>query len=455
MKLKKVFINISLILLAFLMLLPSILPGNSKSAIADSSNGSKYTTVLEDLAGTQEFMERDFPQVSTDYSLQVITIAESEDKELFIYVYQPSAYSLRLYASSINISTEPEGNVKFNNYKLEHLNSEGVYQKYLVKDFKVKDDAIRYYNISSIFRPWDKVLDKKVPDQNVTTEVSFAVAKECKAETKNGSVIYSWKGTEVVLITSRVDGFLEYSNGFKLFPSWCRSHYVAFSADYDIEHLLEADVYYVPVEVADWTYFFTNTKDIKRTPQAEKIAELSYTQSVEHEGSGWFAKTYKWDRIESVEDFIKNEELTDEAKKDLAGKEWVLRYVETKVQDVYYETSSVTYYTDITNVTILRLKFQTGGKLYNLGVVDNKTYQPFDREPDNKNRNEFDFGMGKDCSSFNYKRFLIIVGIILLIIILLPLFLPYIPAIIKLLLKAIWYLITWPYYLIKWLLDKK
>ena len=216
---------------------------------AESSSGGNYSTALEDLKAGEGFSEEDFPAIDNDYSIQVITIAESQNKELFIYVYQPSSNFVEFTACSINLSTETGEDIPFKNYKLELLNREGVFQKYLVKNFEVKSDAIRYYNISSIYRPWDKMLDDAPADENILTEVAFEVGKLFKATTKNGKVSYVCQETETILITSRVDGFVEYSDGFTLFPSWCRSHYVAFSAEYDIEHLLEADVYYIPVDV--------------------------------------------------------------------------------------------------------------------------------------------------------------------------------------------------------------
>ena len=64
------------------------------------------------------------------------------------------------------------------------------------------------------------------------------------------------------------------------------------------------------------------------------------------------------------------------------GKDWVLRFFESTFQIIasangnYSETN-----TEVTDVTILRLKFETDGKTYNLGVVDNK--QQGDGKPDN------------------------------------------------------------------------
>ena len=50
----------------------------------------EYTSVLEDLVKDENFNIEEYPVIEENYSLQVIQIAESEDNELFIYVYQPS-----------------------------------------------------------------------------------------------------------------------------------------------------------------------------------------------------------------------------------------------------------------------------------------------------------------------------------------------------------------------------
>ena len=72
-------------------------------------------SVLTDLQKDTAFNIEDYPVNSKDYSLNVIQIAESIDKELYIYVYQPSGVFGSLVASSINISTN---DLNFINYTL-------------------------------------------------------------------------------------------------------------------------------------------------------------------------------------------------------------------------------------------------------------------------------------------------------------------------------------------------
>ncbi|UKI52459.1 MAG: hypothetical protein L6V79_02950 [Clostridium sp.] len=49
-----------------------------------------YSEVLDDLKKDTSFKPENYPTKADDYSLQIIQLAESTDKELFVYVYQPS-----------------------------------------------------------------------------------------------------------------------------------------------------------------------------------------------------------------------------------------------------------------------------------------------------------------------------------------------------------------------------
>ena len=83
------------------------------------ADNAAYTGVLEDLCKDENFTTTLYPTKSNDYSLQVIQIAESTGKELFVYVYQPSGQAKNLCASSINISLKPRNDISnIRNYKL-------------------------------------------------------------------------------------------------------------------------------------------------------------------------------------------------------------------------------------------------------------------------------------------------------------------------------------------------
>ena len=99
-----------------------------------------YTDVMTDLQKDENFNPDDYPAVADNNTLFVITVAESENLQLFIYVYQPTYGHETLVASSINISTAINNKLNFVNYELTLLSQVGVFQKYVVNDFIVNSD---------------------------------------------------------------------------------------------------------------------------------------------------------------------------------------------------------------------------------------------------------------------------------------------------------------------------
>ena len=375
----------------------------SFSAVAAEKNKTA-SGVIEDLSKDASFNAANYPSNAKDYSLSVMQLAESTDKELFVYVYQPSGDKVR--ASSINISTTINDEISFFNYPLELLNFEGTLFKYKVTNFEIKKDPVRYYAISSIYRPFDAGIGDEKSGNNTINEVNYAVNRQYCFGEINGKPYVNCIDIETIIVTDKFVGFVRYPDGWKLFTGAgaCDSHFVAFNTDKKIDKLFEADVYYTTQKVS---YDFFNEDSpfsIKfGDSKTDNYAYLKYTDKVEHTGGGFFAGTYKWDRIQSVEDFIKTEDrttvyygavlnskvsskLTDEALNELKGKKWVLRFTETCYNKAPKSgMGAATYYhaetTMVGNVTILRLKFETDGITYNLGVIDNK--QTGSTEPSN------------------------------------------------------------------------
>ena len=377
----------------------------SFSAVAAENENEKTASgVIEDLGKDASFNAANYPSNAKNYSLQIIQLAESADKELFVYVYQPSGDKVN--ASSINISTTINDDISFFNYSMELLNFEETLFKYKVMNFEVKKDLVRYYAISSIYRPFDADIGDEKSGNNTINEVNYAVNKQYCFGEINGKPYVNCIDIETIVVTDKFVGFVRYPDGWKFFTGVgaCDSHFVAFNTDKKIDKLFEADVYYT-TQKASYDFFTEDSPfNIKfGDSKTDNYAYLKYTDKVERTGGGFFAGTYKWDRIQSVDDFVKTEDrttvyygavlnskvsskLTDEALNDLKGKKWVLRFTETS-----YDKSprsgmgAATYYhaetTMVGNVTILRLKFETDGITYNLGVIDNK--QTGSTEPSN------------------------------------------------------------------------
>ena len=423
------------VLLLLAVLLFVVLWGGQATALSAYAESTSYSDVLDDLRKDENFSPSTYPTVANDYSLQVIQVAESTGKELFVYVYQPSGQAKDLRASSINISLKPRVEIAdVRNYKLTLLNSSGVFYKYRVDGLTVSSDTTRYYTITTIYRPFDETIDKQADHGNTVTEVDYKVAKEYCFSTINGEPYSRVLDVETIEITDKFVGFVRYSDGFKLYVGACDSHFVAFNTDRDIDRLLEADVYYTSQSYS-WSFVPFAGENETFGEKQDNYAYLEYTQKVEQSVGGLFAHTYTWDRIETVEQFISENEtfqnvysgaiidvnvantITEEGKAALKGKQWVLRFAETSYSlNGGASGATTSFSTLVGDVTILRLKFETDGIVYNLGTIDNK--QTGSDKPINEEHYEVDL-------SDTGKWILAIIALILLFVVLGPI-LPYI-----------------------------
>ncbi len=466
-------ISFSKTIIVFLLLMASIfcffaMPiANTATALSTTY----YSNVLDDLQSDENFNVDDYPSKVDDYSLSVIQIAESSDGELFVYVYNPSAETKFLQATSISLSRQlsNDENYKTDLYNLILLNRNGVFSKYKVDNFSVSSDELRYYNITEIYRNFYPSIDAATGNDNVTNEVSFEVAQVWTAYTQDGNVYYDCQKTEVVLIVDRYVGYIRYTS-VTGWGSICDSHYIAFSTDYDIDRLLEADVYFVTRTYSFTTDYLgsgdvgvasisetnsTGTATTMSTTTREfgeyedHVVSLSYDEVVSVKVGFLWKSTYKFNRIESSADFIKNEDLTTTASNNVQNMQYVLRFYESSYVDEekFVGTYPVGHYesgTEVSSVTILRLKFETDGVVYNLGVVDNKTTGG--SLPSN-NQYTFWQRIWNSIKSFFasiwvwFKWVLLAIGIIILIILVLcvePIF-----NFICKIFKALWKVISW------------
>lgn len=412
----------------------------------------QYTDVLDDLKNDSSFSVENYPSKIDDYSISLITLAEGKNNDVYAYVYQPSGNVKDYKASSINVSTSINDAISYTNYKLEFCNSNGVFYKYKITDLAVTQDNIRYYNITSIFRPFDEQVDKQATGDNTITEVPFAVNRQYAFGTVNGKPYVECVEIETIVVTDKFVGFVRYENGFTLFPTACDSHFVAFNTDKPMDKLLEADVYYTSRHCAVTKNMILDRDEISYDEAKDEYAYLKYTDSVEH-SEGWFAKTYKWNRIQTVESFLAGENrktiysgavidvgtdstISDSALSELKGKKWVLRFAETSYLYNHPAPFTDSYqFTVVGDVTILRLKFETDGVVYNLGVIDNK--QTGSNDPINDTDINIDVNPTiKDGLKRNFKWLLVLLCTLIAIVALAPLF-PY-------LIKGIVWLFTFP-----------
>ena len=447
MKRKTLLHNKAFFIFLLIVLLASLFGAREAFAYADES----YTGATEDLRKAENFDPSYYPVKENDYTISLIQIAESTDKELLVYTYQPAADD-RITASSINISRTSELDVTPQNYYLTLLSREGVFCKYVVKDFEVSNEPTRYYAIPSIFRSWVDDIDGDQSGSQTVTEKPFEVAEQFRFGTLNGKEYVERKKIDVITVTSKFVGFVRYKDGFSLYPTHCDSHFVAFDTDRQIDKLLEADVFFVS-QSYKYNDYVAGKKEYKFEDQTSETVSLKCEQTGDYTTSGLFAKSYSWKRIASVSDFLAEEQtetlysgavinvtsgnsFTDEAKAELQKQKWVLRFKETDYSVTYYKNSSL-YVTDGTlvgDVTILRLKFVTDGITYNLGVVDNK--QTGSKDPVN---------VVKRILGLNPVLTWILLAI--LCVVLLVVLMPFLPTILSFLFK----LIVWIVKAVVWL----
>ena len=297
----KIRIGLSIVfvlLYCLLSCLPmSYLPVYASSIQVDGG----YTNVLEDLSKDKNFNAEDYAVKEDDYSLQVIQIAESNDKELFVYVYQPCSPNKDLTATSIKISTEIGKDLNYKVYRLTLLNSVGCFYKYSVNDFIVSSDTTRYYDITAIHRKWNEKYDEDLPEDNENTisEVPFAVGKQYTLTTTENGIDIQCQDIELITITDKYVGFVRYFGEGGFFETWKYkdSHFVAFKTDKKIDRLMEADIFFQTQYKR--TTRFAGQNNYLFGDIEDNYAYLSYDDKevIYEEGELFWKHKYTWERI--------------------------------------------------------------------------------------------------------------------------------------------------------------
>ena len=361
---------------------------------ADSSSTSG-SDVLDDLARASNFNVENYPEDNTNNSLTLFQIAESLEKELLLYVYQPNVEK-DFRCSSVNISRGINDSISYQNYSLTYCNHSGTLYKYKVNDFEVSTDSVRYYSISQIMRPFDASIDADPGAGNSISEVPCPVGKEWAFYVLNGNPVIDCVDIETIRIETKYCGYIRYRNGF-FFPgfycdNFVDSHFVAFSTDRDIEELYEADLQYYYQSYsynAGDEHSSTQLEPVFGDVETSEVVTLHNDQLVENDSNRFLSHKYKFYRIQSVDDLLEEENLklsyegvfvnvkegvnfSQEAHDALNDCQWVLRFLETSVNETAYTHFNRYSTTRVSDVILLRLRFKTDGVIYNLGVIDNK-----------------------------------------------------------------------------------
>lgn len=369
-----------------------------------------YSNVLDDLYLDSTFNPNDYPINKSDYSMDVITIAESENNELFVYVYNPSNVSSR-QAKKISLYfnyTENQDDIDPSLYNLTLVSNEVRFQKYVVNDYNVSSSNTRYYNIISIYRPFEELIDTSI-EGGTTDYKAYHVGKQFKFTDTESELTIDAIKFDTVQITVNLNGYVEYENGFTLGDIFvtvsedhCRSHFIAFDIDnYDVDHIYDAKLSFIQISrnficASVNSDFYVPDPDNLLTHETYNLGsseeirlKISDKDEVTYVGEGLFSRTYKWNRIMLSNDFISNFDNQGGKFYDLnhnsstndliSNSQYVFAFTETSVSvDYSYVTGSnirlfeVNDY-KISEVAILTLHFLSGIHEYNLGAVGDIT----------------------------------------------------------------------------------
>ena len=404
-----------LLLIVFIVLFTTLFLTSSGVAFATTS---VYSDVLADLRVDESFNADDYPINQTDFSLSLIQIAESNDNSLLVYVYQPSAGKNDVLAKKIRMSVD-DGQ-SFHDYDLTLLSRNSVFFKYKVDNY-VTDASSPIkctYQVVQIMRLAREDLGDTVLDEhnNTIAYIPYSVNWTFTAVNHEGVTCYGKSKTDYSVVTNKYCGQFLFNNPSNRLTQYCYGvtygmlHFIAFDGvglvDQDgkqvtvqIEKMQEADVDYTLVHYEkDYCVHAYGVEDGANYERetSERISDTLNAEVSNSYEAGLFARTYSWHEIMPMADFLamaENDEpffsssLTEVARTEFSHMQYVLILGVTEIRHTnvtiengmgYHETDSRYYVND---ETIMRLQFETDGKVYNLGAVDN--YQHGDGIPDN------------------------------------------------------------------------
>ncbi len=354
---------------------------------------TEASSVIKDLTTDKSFNFSDYPEELYNFSIEVIQIAESENGELFIYTYQPCQRAIKLVCNEVNMSFSDKlgGEVEYTAdsdkpklYPLKQVSTWGVFSKYLVEDVTVSKDSVRYYNITSLYRNYDKLAD----DSALKDEhgIALKVGQCWKAETVNGAVQYEVKKIDTITITDCIYGTIRVPEGFNFAFSYsCDMHVIAIDTDIKMDDLLEADVAFKYCYIEKGIYGQDTGYDWQ-----DKTVTVNYKEKGTSDDHIFGKGSKTWDKIKRGSDFVETLaeakiKMSDEMKNDLWQKEWVIAFWDTNYENTAGGVLGWLNYvgavfggtiyksTVVKDATVIRLEFLKDGKVYNLGAVSDKS----------------------------------------------------------------------------------
>ncbi len=192
-----------------------------------------------------------------------------------------------------------------------------------------------------------------------------------------------------------------------------------------------------------------------------QVVTLKDSDKMTYVSPGLGSPYLEWNRILSAEDFIKTAEsqgvkINASVRENVLKSQWVFTYLETERTEDKYGSSMtggvhhIDNYSDVYDVGLLRLHFQdTSGKHYDLGVVNDLT------DPDNIAGGGTETDLLKAFGEF-WEMFVKAIGLILFVVLLCVLinFIKPVKDIFKSVFKAIKFVISAPFKLLKSIFKK-
>ena len=376
---KKAIISILLVIILLSSLFITPLTVSASSSIS-------YTSALDDLKRDPKFDINNYPADPESSEIKLIHIGEGEDGELYVYTYQPGNKTKHYKAKYINMSLQnvTDENIHNELYSLTWLNSDGVFDKYVVNKFNVTKDVYRYYNITAIYRIYDETVDSSSSSIAIDSVQckAFPVGQVWCLYYYNNVLMYEMETVEYVEIKMHATGTVRYYDGFSILfgttMTECDVHYVAFSVDnFNVDKICDADITYTVVPQTFRLIISTGNGTLTtHEDQRETITKtLTEFDTGSNKGTGLLGKKYEWNRISTVTEFVErveadsNDKFSTEELEALNNSDFVFRFLETEIIQDGGTQFITTTSTKVENIGILRLHFLSEGPAYNLGVV--------------------------------------------------------------------------------------
>ncbi len=444
-----------------------------------------------------KYNEKKKQDVTYDCAFKLVSIGFDDKRNLYVYTCQPQIDKKEFTATSINIlyettdvfdiSKTSDSSIK--NYDLELVSRSGKFDKYFVVGFNdythANEDLERYISFISIFRTYDETIDKGI-EIGYTNEVAFPIGEKWHVKEMNGYISYKKLFINYVEITPTISSKFFFKSGFsfkKLFGTTnaCDLWYFAFNVDnYVVDHIIDASLVYDMNSVYEIDVKIPYGSDTTGSGIKERIEEtevyrkkelyISDTQQGSFDPTGWFdRKKYTWNRIckpYELIDVVNEYNVSydnDDSKIDLlTSSQWVFNYIETshniiqhseQIMGVGQNTYDEIERFNVFNVSVLKIKFiDMRGKVHNLGVVADK-FTSEEGYTGIINADKDNWERLKDT----LEKIGSVIGVILLIVMMIFLLSIFTPIfnIIKLIIKAVWYVISLPFKIIKWVFKRK